>query len=44
LETDLLKRLKEQSGDILADLELIENLEKSKELSTEIKEKVAIAK
>jgi dynein heavy chain len=44
LEADLLKRLAEQSGDILADLELIENLEKSKELSTEIKEKVEIAK
>lgn len=44
LEADLLKKLKEQEGDILADLELIENLEKSKVLSAEIKEKVEIAK
>ena len=44
LETDLLRRLKEQTGDILDDIDLIENLEKSKALSTEIKEKVEIAK
>ena len=44
LEDDLLKRLSEQEGDILEDLELIENLEKSKILSTEIKEKMDIAK
>lgn len=44
LEAGLLKKLKEQEGDILADLELIENLEQSKVLSAEIKEKVEIAK
>ena len=33
-----------QQGDILEDIELIENLERSKELSTDIKEKVEIAK
>lgn len=44
LETDLLNRLVNQKGDILDDIELIENLEYSKELSTEIKEKVEIAK
>jgi dynein heavy chain len=31
-------------GDILDDIELVENLEKSKMLSVEISEKVAIAK
>jgi len=36
LEKDLLKRLAEQTGDILEDIELIENLEKSKALTTEI--------
>jgi dynein heavy chain len=44
LEAQTLKQLKEQSGDILADLELIENLENSKAVSTDIKEKVAVAK
>jgi dynein heavy chain len=44
LEADLLNRLNEQKGDILEDIELIENLEKSKAISTEINEKVEIAK
>lgn len=44
LEADLLFRLVNQTGDILDDIELIERLEKSKALSTEIKEKVEIAK
>ena len=44
LEDDLLRRLSEQEGDILEDIELIENLEKSKVLSTDIKEKMEIAK
>jgi len=44
LERDLLKRLAEAEGDILENIELIENLEYSKKLSTEIKEKVEIAK
>lgn len=44
LETGLLTRLVTQQGHILEDIELIENLEYSKELSTEIKEKVEIAK
>lgn len=44
LEADLLFRLVNQQGDILEEIELIENLEKSKALSTEIKEKVEIAK
>lgn len=44
LETGLLKKLAEAEGDILEDIELIENLEYSKKLSTEIQEKVEIAK
>ena len=44
LEDDLLRRLSEQEGDILEDIELIENLEKSKVLSADIKEKMEIAK
>jgi len=43
LETGLLKQLAESEGDILEDIELIESLEYSKKLSTEIKEKVEIA-
>lgn len=44
LETDLLNRLVNQKGDILEEIELIENLEYSKELSSDIKQKVEIAK
>lgn len=44
LEADLLQRLNDQKGDILEDIELIENLELSKATSTEINEKVEIAK
>ena len=44
LEKGLLKQLAEAEGDILEDIELIESLEKSKKLSTEIQEKVEIAK
>jgi dynein heavy chain len=44
LEADLLFRLVNQQGDILEDIELIENLERSKALSLDIKEKVEIAK
>ena len=40
----MLKRLSEQEGDILEDIELIENLERSKILSTDIKEKMEIAR
>jgi len=40
----LLYRLATAEGDILDNIELIENLEKSKRLSTEINEKVEIAK
>jgi len=36
--------LAEAEGDILENIELIENLEYSKKLSTEISEKVEIAK
>lgn len=43
LETGLLKQLAESEGDILEDIELIESLEYSKKLSSEIKEKVEIA-
>jgi len=43
LESGLLKQLAESEGDILEDIELIESLEYSKKLSTEIKEKVEIA-
>jgi len=44
LEADLLYRLATAEGDILDNIDLIENLEKSKKLSTEINEKVEIAK
>merc|ERR1712072_820850 len=44
LEKDLLYKLANSKGDILDDIELIENLEYSKKLSKEIEEKVAIAK
>ena len=44
LEDDLLQRLVNVKGDILEDIALIENLEKSKQLSVEIKEKIEIAK
>merc|ERR1712072_202136 len=44
LEKDLLYKLANAKGDILDDIALIENLEYSKKLSTEIGEKVAIAK
>lgn len=40
----MLRRLAEAEGDILENIELIENLEYSKKLSTEISEKVEIAK
>jgi dynein heavy chain len=43
LESGLLKQLAEAEGDILEDIALIENLEYSKALSLEIKEKVEIA-
>lgn len=39
----MLKQLAEAKGDILEDIALIESLEYSKKLSTEIKEKVEIA-
>ena len=44
LESGLLHKLANAEGDILEDIELIESLEYSKKLSTEIKEKVEIAK
>ena len=44
LEDDLLFRLANAEGDILENIDLIENLEYSKKISTEIKEKVEIAK
>merc|ERR1711959_827773 len=44
LEKDLLFKLANAKGDILDDIELIENLEYSKKLSVEIEEKVAISK
>merc|ERR1712072_1632553 len=44
LEKDLLYKLANAKGDILDDIALIENLEYSKKLSTEINEKVAVAK
>ena len=44
LENDLLFRLANAEGDILEDIELIENLEYSKKISIEIQEKVEIAK
>merc|ERR1712183_730493 len=43
LEADLLERLANSKGDILEDIELIENLEYSKKLSNEIAIKVEIA-
>lgn len=42
LETDLLYRLASAQGDILENIELIENLEKSKQISIEVSRKVAI--
>lgn len=42
LEDDLLYRLATAKGDILDDIELIENLEKSKRISVEVGKKVAI--
>jgi len=44
LEDDLLSRLANAQGDILADVELIENLETSKRIAVEVQEKVIIAK
>lgn len=44
LENDLLYQLANAEGDILENIELIENLEYSKKISIEIKEKVEIAK
>lgn len=44
LETNLLDRLTNAKGNLLENIELIENLEESKRLSVEIGEKVAIAK
>jgi len=44
LENDLLQSLANAQGDILEDVALIEKLEFSKKLSTEIQEKVEIAK
>jgi len=44
LESGLLYKLANAQGDILEDIELIESLEFSKKLSTEINEKVEIAK
>jgi dynein heavy chain, axonemal len=44
LEASLLKQLAEAEGDILDNIELIENLETSKRISVEITEKVNIAK
>jgi len=44
LENDLLFRLATSEGDILENIDLIENLEYSKKISIEIKEKVEIAK
>lgn len=44
LEADLLQRLANSTGDILEDVPLVENLEKSKALSIEIAGKVEVAK
>ena len=44
LEANLLDKLTNAKGNLLENIELIENLEESKRLSTEIKEKVEIAK
>jgi dynein heavy chain len=43
LEDDLLQRLANAEGDITEDVELIENLEESKRIATDIAEKQAIA-
>merc|ERR1711871_1807889 len=43
LEDDLLHRLANAEGDITEDVELIENLEESKRIATDIQEKQAIA-
>ena len=44
LEEDLLFRLTNAKGDVLEDIELIENLETSKRIAEEVKEKMEIAK
>ncbi|CAG9313552.1 unnamed protein product [Blepharisma stoltei] len=44
LEEDLLFKLTNAKGDILEDIELIENLETSKRIAGEVKEKMEIAK
>jgi dynein heavy chain len=44
LEAELLDKLNNAQGDILDNIELIENLEESKKLSVEIESKVKIAK
>jgi len=44
LESGLLKMLSEAEGNILENVPLIENLEESKRVSTEINEKIEIAK
>jgi len=44
LEADLLKKLSSAEGNILENVPLIENLEESKKISTEINEKIEIAK
>lgn len=44
LEADLLQRLANSTGDILEDVPLVENLERSKSLSVEIAQKVEVAK
>lgn len=44
LEADLLQRLANSTGDILEDVPLVENLERSKALSVEIAQKVEVAK
>eukprot|EP01047_Picozoa_sp_COSAG01_P071023 COSAG01_NODE_10920_length_2051_cov_1.101947_4_plen_86_part_00 len=44
LEDNLLMRLANAEGDILEDIELIENLEQTKRTSAEIGEKVALAR
>ena len=43
LEDGILKRLAEAEGDITEDRELIEGLEKTKRIATDIAEKSAIA-
>jgi dynein heavy chain len=44
LEEDLLFKLTNAKGDVLEDIELIENLETSKRIAGEVKEKMEIAK